>query len=104
MNTILFPEDKQEAIEDIIQIETPGHSCGDPKGYFLVDNAFSELQDEYQRKKARKNLGITESGEISQSTEWGNIKGDIKKQEDLVQFVYSKVYSDTALKEIRSFP
>jgi hypothetical protein len=47
MNTILFPDDSQNNIEDIIEVETPEYSCGDPKGYFLVENAFSELQDEY---------------------------------------------------------
>lgn len=93
MNTILFPEDKQEIIEDIIQIETPGHSCGDPKGYFLVDNLFSELSDEYQRKKARENLGVNiESGDVVVNANWGDIKGDISKQEDLTNLINSKAY------------
>lgn len=33
------------------------YKCDDERGYFLIDNLFSELTDNYQRTLARINLG-----------------------------------------------
>ena len=55
-NFIIIP-DNYESPE--VGIPTnKNYDCGDSSGYFLISNLFSELVDEYQRSKARKNLGI----------------------------------------------
>ena len=97
MKTILFPEDKQESIEDIVEVEVPEHSCGDPKGYFLVDNALSELADEYQRSRARKNLGLVDTGDVVLNAEWGHIIGDVQEQEDLMHVIKDYAYGDSGV-------
>lgn len=104
MNTILFPDDNQNNIEDIIEVETPEHSCGDPKGYFLVENAFSELVDEYQRNRARKNLGIADSGDIMLNAEWGHIVGNLEDQEDLMSAIKKYAFVDGAVSHFYVYP
>lgn len=47
--------------------------------YLKVGNALSEFVTEDLKSKARKNLGV--------ELNWGKIKGDITKQEDLVGYV-----------------
>ena len=68
-----------------------GVVCGDEQfygdeskeGYFVKENLFSELVDEYQRAIARLNLGIGEEYAMI----WGNIKGDISNQRDLQEYL-----------------
>lgn len=52
--------------------------------YFKIENLFSELVNDYQRAKARYNLGIGEEYAIL----WGNIHGLIDNQEDLTNYIY----------------
>ncbi len=54
-------------------------------GSFKVENLFSELVNEYERAIARQNLGIGDS----QTLNWGNIKGNIRNQEDLKDYVFN---------------
>lgn len=67
-----------------------------PEDYFRRENLFSELVNDYQRAKARYNLGIGEE----YSLVWGNITGSIENQQDLYAFVtnkfieYVNMYSD----------
>ena len=57
--------------------------CPSPTGYFKIDNLFSEIWTESQRTIARKNLGIGDDI----SLKWGNIKGDLSKQQDLINLL-----------------
>ena len=61
------------------------YGCKDSNGYFLLDNLFSELTDEYQRTLARINLGIADEYSLT----WGNIKGNLSKQSDLYEYINS---------------
>lgn len=63
------------------------YGCTDERGYFLIDNLFSELTDDYQRTLARINLGIADEYALI----WGNIKGNLLNQEDLYTFVNSSI-------------
>ena len=65
------------------------YSCRDPKGYFKIDNYFSELTDDAQRVQCLSNLGIN-----NLKHEWGNIQGDINLQEDLIQLI-NKIISES---------
>lgn len=81
-----------------------GITCGDEQfygdeskeGYFVKENLFSELVDDYQRAVARFNLGIGEEYALI----WGNIKGDISNQADLEKYLidilgdYIDVYTE----------
>lgn len=53
--------------------------------YFKRENLFSELVNEYQRAQARYNLGIGEE----YSLVWGNVKGLIDNQSDLVNYIHN---------------
>lgn len=70
------------------------YGCTDERGYFLIDNLFSELTDDYQRTLARINLGIADEYALI----WGNIKGNLLNQEDLYTFVTSSI--DTNINNI----
>lgn len=69
-------------------------SCGIEKfygdvseeGYFKLENLFSELVSDYQRAKARYNLGIAEEYALV----WGNITGSIENQQDLYAYITNK--------------
>ena len=63
------------------------YGCTDERGYFLIDNLFSELTDDYQRTLARINLGIADEYALI----WGNIKGNLLNQKDLYTFVNSSI-------------
>lgn len=65
------------------------YSCRDPKGYFKIDNYFSELTDDAQRVQCLSNLGIS-----NLKHEWGNIQGDINLQKDLIQLI-NKIISES---------
>lgn len=56
-------------------------SC-DKNKVFRVDNLLNELQTENQKRIARLNLGIADSDSLN----WGNIRGNIHDQADLVAF------------------
>lgn len=62
--------------------------CSD--GYFVVNNLFGELKTDYDKLIARTNLGIG----TDQSLQWGNIKGNLNKQSDLVKFVNEQINID----------
>lgn len=66
------------------------YSCRDPKGYFKIDNYFSELTDDAQRVQCLSNLGIS-----NLKHEWGNIQGDINLQKDLIQLI-NKTISESS--------
>lgn len=70
------------------------YKCADERGYFLIDNLFSELTDNYQRTLARINLGIADEYALI----WGNIKGNLINQEDLYNFVTSSI--DTSIHNV----
>lgn len=70
------------------------YKCADERGYFLIDNLFSELTDNYQRTLARINLGIADEYSLI----WGNIKGNLINQEDLYNFVTSSI--DTSIHNV----
>ncbi len=57
-----------------------------PDDYFRRENLFSELVDDYQRAKARYNLGIGEE----YSLVWGNISGSIENQTDLYEYITNR--------------
>ena len=86
---IEFSNESDKAKESLF-----GESCGieeyygDPSkdGYFLKENLFSELTDDYQRAIARFNLGIAEEYALK----WGNITGNLENQEDLANYINSK--------------
>lgn len=85
-------EDEEESETDQICLKNQCslqnmYGCKDPSGFFLLDNLFSELTDEYQRTLARENLGIGDVYTLS----WGNIKGNLSNQTDLYTFVTSQV-------------
>lgn len=54
-------------------------------GCFKQENLFSELANEYERAIARQNLGIGDA----QTLNWGKIKGNIRNQEDLREYVFN---------------
>lgn len=66
------------------------YSCRDSKGYFKIDNYFSELTDDAQRVQCLSNLGIDHL-----KHEWGNIQGDINLQKDLIQLI-NKTISESS--------
>ena len=60
--TIILPSNVKELpVNNTKSTVKSSYKCGDGSGYFLIDNLFSELIDEYQRARARKNLGIKNS-------------------------------------------
>lgn len=61
------------------------YTCSTDDGSFKLDNLFSELSTDYQRALARLNLGIGDEF----TNEWGNIKGNINNQKDLIDFLNS---------------
>lgn len=63
------------------------YGCPTEDDGFKVSNLFSELTTEYQRALARLNLGIGDEF----TNEWGNIKGNILKQKDLVNLLYTQL-------------
>lgn len=83
------PKVPKDAEELLLQ-----ESCGIEKfygdasieDYFKRENLFSELVSDYQRAKARYNLGIGEE----YSLVWGNITGSIENQQDLYAYVTNK--------------
>lgn len=67
----------------------PKHECSiqetiDNLSYFRIENCFNELTPE-QKELARKNLGVEQL--TANSVSWGNIIGDIKLQEDLIDLI-----------------
>ena len=79
-------EDFEEVAAGVCGIE---QYYGDPdeKGYFLTENLFSELVSNYQRAKARFNLGIGEEYALK----WGNITGEISSQIDLTKYLTQEI-------------
>lgn len=79
-------EDFEEEAAGVCGIE---QYYGDPdeKGYFLTENLFSELVSNYQRAKARFNLGIGEEYVLK----WGNITGEISSQIDLTKYLTQEI-------------
>lgn len=87
-NVFVIPKKSytQNDIEPVcIKDSCESKKCSDD--YFKVENLFSELISEYQRKLARANLGIAEGSSIL----WGNIKGNLLNQTDLYNFVINSI-------------
>lgn len=70
------------------------YGCPTDDGSFKVSNLFSELTTDYQRALARLALGIGDEF----TNEWGNIKGNILHQEDLVKLLYEQLSFKADLK------
>lgn len=66
--------------------------CTSPSGFLKKDNHLSEFSTELDKSQARWNLGIPDSWTLK----WGNIKGFIELQKDLIDLVEG---SDSQLKE-----
>ena len=81
---------KQDSEEEEFLLQS---SCGieqyygdaSKEDYFRRENLFSELVNEYQRSKARYNLGIGEEYSLI----WGNVGGLINNQGDLVDYIHN---------------
>lgn len=69
--------------------------------YFRIENRFAELKTDLDKLIARQNLGISDEYSLI----WGNIKGNIHNQTDLIEFLqnsfslqerdfYDKIYSE----------
>ena len=79
-------EDFEEVAAGVCGIEQY-YGDSDEKGYFLTENLFSELVSNYQRAKARFNLGIGEEYALK----WGNITGEINSQIDLTKYLTQEI-------------
>lgn len=66
--------------------------CTSPSGFLKKDNHLSEFSTELDKSQARWNLGIPDSWTLK----WGNIKGFIELQKDLIDLIEG---SDSQLKE-----
>ncbi len=79
---------KTEVEKDTMDLQS---SCGieqyypdaSKEDYFKRENLFSELVNDFQRAKARYNLGIGDAYSLN----WGNISGLIDRQQDLVALI-----------------
>lgn len=67
------------------------YGCPGEGKSFTVENLFSELTDNYQREVARQNLGIASAYAML----WGNLKGNLLNQKDLVTFVDDSISSNS---------
>ena len=80
-------EKHQELDEDAIIVEGCGYDTDlveKPQlKYFEIANYLSELNSEYERHLVRKNLGISDKYSLT----WGNISGNIRDQQDFVDFL-----------------
>lgn len=56
------------------QCSTPYQICKDDSGYFKIDNLLGELLTEYQKNRAKQNLGIGTEYDLI----WENIQGNFK--------------------------
>lgn len=81
---------KELSVEEVQWLESCGiekyYGDASPDDYFRRENLFSELVDDYQRAKARYNLGIGEE----YSLVWGNITGAIENQTDLYEYINNR--------------
>lgn len=85
-STQYFPED----VEGFCDCSVPSfYGNTDEDGNLKKDNMFSEFTDDYQRAKARENLGISDEYTL----QWGNIEGNVVNQIDLC------IYIDEAIKK-----
>lgn len=57
--------------------------CPSKTGFFKVNNLFGELLTNADKQIARNNLGIPEDSSLY----WGNLKGYLTDQKDLIKFV-----------------
>lgn len=69
-------------------------NCSSDSQYFKVNNLFSELNTNAEKKKARLNLGIADE----QSLTWGNITGNVADQTDLVNLIDSKILNPVTIR------
>lgn len=69
------------------------YGCPTEDGSFKVKNLFSELTSDYQRHLAKINLGINDEA----FNEWGNIKGNLFNQKDLMEYLYENINSKADL-------
>ena len=62
-------------------------SCAPPlRDVLLISNCLSEFKSKVDKARVRYNLGIPDE----YSFNWGNIKGLIENQTDLVQYINAK--------------
>lgn len=86
---VLESEEPEECVAQPCSIVN-SYKCPDTKGYFSIENLFSELTSDYQRAIIRQNLGIGDA----QSLVWGKIQGNLANQKDLYKFVQDKAKTD----------
>lgn len=87
LNKPEFKEEDPDSIPVKCCEKGSGISCPDNSGYFKVENLFSELKTDYDKLVARTNLGLG----TELSLMWGNIKGNLVNQQDLVNFILDKL-------------
>lgn len=80
-------EQKPELDKDAIVVEECGYDANlveKPQlKYFEIKNYLSELTSEYEKHLVRQNLGIADKYSLT----WGNIAGNIRNQQDLIDFI-----------------
>lgn len=80
-------EQKPELDKDAIVVEECGYDASlveKPQfKYFEIKNYLSELTSEYEKHLVRQNLGIADKYSLT----WGNIAGNIRNQQDLINFI-----------------
>ena len=85
--TEVKPKEEQTIqVTEVCKI-SDNYGDADKNRNFIVDNLFSELVSDYQRSKARFNLGISEAYSLI----WGNIKGEISNQSDLHNYIVAEI-------------
>lgn len=72
----------------INHVITPNIPCGctnrnNKEEYLKIENYFSEFNTEVAKAQARYNLGISDKWNLK----WGNIRGFIEEQQDLLEFL-----------------
>lgn len=87
----------EEQEQDVIAVKSCACShktveTNDEK-YFKVSQLFSELRTEYDKHIARQNLGLSDSDSLL----WGNLKGTLENQKDLITFVNNTIQEQVNL-------
>lgn len=89
-----IPKKEKENEEDFLLNSSCGieqyYGDASKEDYFKRENLFSELVNDFQRSKARYNLGIGEEYSLL----WGNINGLIDNQEDLINYIHNSFASN----------
>lgn len=92
---IITPENVESSEEQSFEKPQCNHNLCGPlqilkqcEKYFLLSNLFSELDTDWKKLIARKNLGIDQ---VINSINWGDISGNIENQVDLYNYILNIV-------------